>query len=204
MFKDTFNKILKPKAEIDRKIFKINTNFEAQLIKDSYMQRNRKYMPIQDFDQHTLTKMGIIDKYGGSISATHRLVVRPSFSNVLLVYKITKDFLENLEMQVKREPQFPNFLDVFIRDTYLPHIEKQMNNFYVSQISGLDSFQADRYSYIPFPLIKSALHVVILARNISYCVNKLPSYKSILIDSLLEIFVKYHEKCNNRYQGIII
>jgi exocyst complex component 4 len=148
---------------------------------------------------------GIADKFTNVIESGHKLLVTPSSSNILVSFKPTIEFMRSLERSIKmRLANFRVFLDDFIFNVYLPQIQEQVLMYYHSNVNGIDAFQADRNPDARYPLIKSALCMILAMHGLCRTLRCMPVHSDELMRFLESILRKYYERCRSRFRGLLL
>ena len=148
---------------------------------------------------------GMSDKFTNVIESGHKLLVTPSSSNILVSFKPTIEFMRTLEKSIRmRLANFKVFLDDFIFNVYLPQIQEQVLVYYHANVNGIDAFQADMNPDANFPLIKSALCLILAMHGICRTLKCMPVHSDELVRFLESVLRKYYERCRSRFRGLLI
>lgn len=147
---------------------------------------------------------GEADRFSSDIKSGHRLLIASKPANILVVYKPTLNFMNNMEKGITvRLANFKMYLEDFIFNVYLPQVQEQVLVYYHSNVNGVDAFQADLYPDAPYPLTKSALHIVLQMHGICRTIKCMPIHADELVKYVEQTLKKYYEKCSNRFRGLI-
>jgi hypothetical protein len=85
----------------------------------------------------------------------HKLLVSPAVSHILVCFEPTIIFMKRIERLIGVKLQnFNIFLNDFVSNIYLPHVQEQILVFHHSNINSIDAFQADKNAVANLPLIK--------------------------------------------------
>jgi exocyst complex component 4 len=148
--------------------------------------------------------LGLADRYDDVIEGGHRKLVNSSPSYILLSYRSTLEFMRNMEHKIGlRLPNFKMFLEDFIFNVYLPQIQEQVLVYFHANVNGIDAFQTDLYPDVPFPLIKSALCMVLEMHGISRTIKYVPVHADELVKFIEFTLKKFYEKCFARFKNIL-
>jgi hypothetical protein len=128
-FKDRFN----------RQIFHINTSQTSNVIQSAYLELNKNASQQLFLVNYNLGLTGIVDKYAGSIEVTHKLLVSPTPANILVAFRPTSEFMQQMEENLGGEiDSFQPILNDFVLEVYIPQVIQQVNSYYAMQVSGIN------------------------------------------------------------------
>jgi exocyst complex component 4 len=146
----------------------------------------------------------VTDRFINVIESGHQLLVPPDASHILIAFKPTVEFMAKLEELAEAKlSNFKVILDDFIFNIYLPKIQEQVLAYQHTNINSIDSFQSDKYPAAEYPLIKSALSIVLATLGICRTASFMPVHSEELFKSLLELLEKYYDKCMHFFKSKI-
>jgi hypothetical protein len=145
---------------------------------------------------------GNVDRFTTIIERGHKCLIQTNASNILVAYQPTLDFMLAMERKVGiRLANFKMYLEDFIFNVYLPQIQEQVLVYFHANVNGIDSFQADRTPDAPFPLMKSALCLVLEMNGICRMIQCMPVQAVELVKFVEFTFKKFYEKCCGRFRS---
>jgi exocyst complex component 4 len=186
----------------------------AEMLKESKKgvkrQLNQIYK-LKTTPEETVKKMfmGICEKVveeadAGVVESGHRQLVASNPSNILVAYKPTLNFMAQLETKLgMRLANFKMFLEDFIFNSYLPMIQEEILVYFHANVNGIDAFQEEVYGDVEYPLIKSALCMVLQIHGISRLIKNVPVHSSELLKFMEFTLKKFYEKCVGRFRTLI-
>lgn len=158
--------------------------------------------PTRVYQDHEV--FGQADRFENVIETGHRQIVVSSPSNILIAYQPTLEFMTGMEKKIMmRLANFKMFLEDFIFNVYLPQIQEQVLVYFHANVNGIDAFQADRYPDAPYPLIKSALCIVLEMYGICRTIKCVPIHSNELVKFVEFTLKKFYEKCCVRFKGLL-
>ncbi|KAI9362487.1 hypothetical protein DFJ73DRAFT_756768 [Zopfochytrium polystomum] len=148
---------------------------------------------------------GIIDKYANVIKTGHRLLIDPDFCNVLVAYKPTVAFVEQVDTHLLRKSgTFSIFLDDFILNVFLPQMEDRILDYFHSFVNGSDAFVAEHSAEVAgFPVAKCAVQMTILIQSMCRTLFAIPVHKLEFVRMIEMILVKFYDKLLNRFRTLM-
>ncbi|KAI8894398.1 Sec8 exocyst complex component-specific domain-containing protein [Globomyces pollinis-pini] len=159
------------------------------------------YFELQPNSINDYTKISLNDKFSKVNETSHKILINPTPSNIIIAYKPAMEFVSNMELSVASKlGNFKAFLDEFIFNTYFPRIQDQILAYYQVHINGVDAFQADRIPEAPYPLVKSAMSVILATHGILRTIWCMPVHQNELIKFLESLLLKYYDKCFQRFR----
>jgi hypothetical protein len=129
-FKDRFN----------RQMFHINTSQTSNVIQNAYLELNKNATQQLFLVNYNLGITGIVDKYAGSIEVNHKLLVSPTPANILIAFRLTSEFMQQMEEHLGGEiNSFQPILNDFVLEVYIPQVIQHVNSYYATQVNGMKS-----------------------------------------------------------------
>ena len=140
----------------------------------------------------------------GVVERGHKQLVSSTPSNILIAYKPTLNFMALLEKKLgMRLANFQMFLEDFYFNSYLPMIQEEILVYFHANVNGIDAFQEEVYGDVEYPLIKSALCMILQIHGISRLIKAVPIHSVELLKFMEFTLKKFYEKCVGRFRSLI-
>ena len=147
----------------------------------------------------------MLESFVTAIQSGHKMLVPPAVSHILVCFEPTVLFMRQLEQKIGMNlVNFNVFLTDFIMNIYLPNIQEQILVYHHSNIHGIDAFQAEKCPAADYPLIKSALCMVLATHGICRLTKMMPIHSEELIRVLIQLLGKYYQYCVRRLNSLRI
>lgn len=205
MLKDT-----KKGNRTNKQVFRLNSQpdeslkrlFNEHCTATSASTANTQILKTQTDD---ILNNGPAEKIANVIQSGHKVLITPSSANILVSFKPTIEFMRDMEKSISMKlSNFKIFLDDFIFNVYLPQVEEQVSVYHYANINGIDAFQADRNPDANYPLIRSALCMILAMHGICRTIKCMPVHANELLKFLDTMIVKYYDRCSNRFHSLLV
>ncbi|KXS11677.1 hypothetical protein M427DRAFT_426557 [Gonapodya prolifera JEL478] len=193
-------------------IFRVLESSGDTSVSMAYQDVAAKFATLRD-DSVEISKsrntLAVADKFASRKEPSgHQLLIRPDPRRVLVAFRPTIQFMERIAGLVLLKSQegsdFRVFLDDFILNVFLPKQEDTILQFFQDFINGEDAFGVELNTELSmFPLIKSAIALVVLVQGLCRTLHKIPVHREEFVNMIEMILAKYHDKCQAKFRALM-